>query len=158
MGAPGAAGLGHGGHRARRGRRPVPALRPRARRDGRDPPRRRRLPCHGHRAQPGPRARGGAGVRPAIFLTGATGFLGTEVLARLLEAPECDVLALVRADDDAAAERRLDEVLATLWEDPSPYRDRVTAVRGDVTSPGLGMGIGARRHWLPGGAPARPPL
>ena len=87
-------------------------------------------------------------MRPAIFLTGATGFLGMEVLARLLEAPECDVLALVRADDDAAAERRLDDVLATLWEDPSPYRERVTAVRGDVTSPGLGLGIGPRRHEL----------
>src|SRR3954464_10748226 len=87
-------------------------------------------------------------MRPAIFLTGATGFLGMEVLARLLEAPECDVLALVRADSDAAAERRLDDVLATLWEDPTPYRDRVTAVRGDVTAPGLGLGIGARRHWV----------
>jgi len=79
-------------------------------------------------------------MRPAIFLTGATGFLGMEVLARLLEAPECDVLALVRAPDDAAAERRLDEVLATLWDDPAPYRDRVLAVRGDVTAPGLGLG------------------
>jgi thioester reductase-like protein len=87
-------------------------------------------------------------VRPAIFLTGATGFLGMEVLARLLEAPECDVLALVRADDDAAAERRLDAVLATLWDDPSPYRDRVTAVRGDVTSPGLGLGSGPWRREL----------
>jgi thioester reductase-like protein len=85
-------------------------------------------------------------VRPAILLTGATGFLGMEVLARLLEAPECDVLALVRADDDAAAERRLDQVLATLWDDPAPYRDRVTAVRGDVTAPGLG--IAGRRQEL----------
>jgi thioester reductase-like protein len=79
-------------------------------------------------------------VKPAVFLTGATGFLGMEVLARLLEAGDREVLALVRADDDAGAERRLDGVLATLWEDPSPYRDRVSAVRGELTQPGLGLG------------------
>ena len=44
-------------------------------------------------------------MKPAVFLTGATGFLGMEVLARLLEAGDREVLALVRADDDAAAER-----------------------------------------------------
>jgi thioester reductase-like protein len=82
--------------------------------------------------------------KPTVLLTGATGFLGMEVLARLLEEGERDVLALVRASDDAAAERRLDDVLATLWADPSPYRDRVSAVRGDVTAPGLGLGLARR--------------
>jgi nucleoside-diphosphate-sugar epimerase len=63
-----------------------------------------------------------------------------EVLARLLEAGDREVLALVRADDDAAAEARLDGVLSTLWDDPAPYRERVTAVRGELTQPGLGLG------------------
>ena len=79
-------------------------------------------------------------MKPTVFLTGATGFLGMEVLARLLEEGDRDVLALIRASDDAAAERRLDDVLATLWDDPAPYRKRVTAVRGDVTAPRLGLG------------------
>jgi thioester reductase-like protein len=61
------------------------------------------------------------------------------VLARLLEAGDRDVLALVRAGDDAAAQARLDGVLATLWDDPTPYRERVRAVRGDVTQPGMGL-------------------
>jgi long-chain acyl-CoA synthetase len=78
-------------------------------------------------------------VRPSVFLTGATGFLGMEVLARLLEAGDRDVVALVRAEDTAAAERRLDGVLETLWRDPAPYRDRVRAVAGDLTEPGLGL-------------------
>ena len=78
-------------------------------------------------------------MKPAVFLTGATGFLGMEVLARLLEAGDREVLALVRASDDAAAEQRLDGVLATLWDDPAPYRERVTAVRGELTQPGLGL-------------------
>ncbi len=84
-------------------------------------------------------------MKPAVFLTGATGFLGMEVLARLLEAGDREVLALVRADDDAGAERRLDDVLATLWDDPAPYRDRVSAVRGELTQPGLGLGDRRRR-------------
>ena len=79
-------------------------------------------------------------MKPAVFLTGATGFLGMEALARLLEAGDREVLALVRAEDDAAAEARLDGVLSTLWDDPSPYRERVVAVRGELTQPGLGLG------------------
>jgi nucleoside-diphosphate-sugar epimerase len=79
-------------------------------------------------------------MKPTVFLTGATGFLGMEVLARLLEDGDREILALIRASDDAAAEQRLDDVLAKLWEDPAPYRSRVTAVRGDVTAPGLGLG------------------
>ena len=83
-------------------------------------------------------------MSPPVFLTGATGFLGMEVLA------------LVRAGDRAGAEERLDGVLAKLWRDPSPYRDRVQAVAGDLTRPGLGIegpertglaeGIGAVLH------------
>jgi thioester reductase-like protein len=92
-------------------------------------------------------------VRPPVLLTGATGFVGMEVLARLLERAERPVIALIRAADDDAAERRLDEVLARLWRDPSPYRDRVHAVAGDVTQPGLGIG-GPRRTGITEGVGA----
>ena len=78
-------------------------------------------------------------MNPPVFLTGATGFLGMEVLARLLEAGERDVVALVRAKDQAGADERLEGVLRTLWRDPAPYRGRVRAVAGDVTQPGLGI-------------------
>jgi thioester reductase-like protein len=74
-----------------------------------------------------------------VFLTGATGFLGMEVLVRLLEKGDRDVVALVRGADRAAAEERLEGTLAKLWRDPSPYRDRVRAVPGDLTAPGLGL-------------------
>jgi long-chain acyl-CoA synthetase len=69
-----------------------------------------------------------------ILLTGATGFLGMEVLARLLERTEHDVLCLVRAGDAEAAEARLDAVLATLYNDPSAHRGRVRALHGDLTA------------------------
>ena len=69
-----------------------------------------------------------------VLLTGATGFLGMEVLARLLERTDREVLCVVRAADHDAAEARLDGVLSTLYHDPSPYRARVSALHGDLTS------------------------
>ena len=69
-----------------------------------------------------------------ILLTGATGFLGMEVLARLLERTDHEVLCLVRAEDRSAAQERLDRVLAGLYHDPAPYHGRVRALRGDLTS------------------------
>jgi nucleoside-diphosphate-sugar epimerase len=89
------------------------------------------------RGSSGPRSDGEPGIpagQDRILLTGATGFLGMEVLARLLERTDRKVLCLVRAPDDAAAELRLDGVLTTLYRDPSPYRSRVRAMRGDLTS------------------------
>jgi nucleoside-diphosphate-sugar epimerase len=68
-----------------------------------------------------------------ILLTGATGFLGMEVLVRLLEQTDREVLCLVRAPDQAAADERLAVVLATLYRDPSRFAGRVQALRGDLT-------------------------
>jgi nucleoside-diphosphate-sugar epimerase len=69
-----------------------------------------------------------------VLLTGATGFLGMEVLARLLERTDREVLCLVRAADLAAAEQRLDVVLGKLYNDPSAHRGRVRALPGDLTT------------------------
>jgi thioester reductase-like protein len=41
-----------------------------------------------------------------LLLTGATGFLGMELLARYLERTKRTVYALVRARDDAEAQAR----------------------------------------------------
>jgi len=84
--------------------------------------------------------------RGSILLTGATGFLGMEVLARLLEHDDREVLALVRAADTAAAEARIDGVLRRLWRDGGPrdYRERVRAVPADLTRPGLGLSSASR--------------
>src|SRR4051794_40781779 len=84
--------------------------------------------------------------RGSILLTGATGFLGMEVLARLLEHDDREVLALVRAPDTAGAEARIDGVLRRLWRDggPSEFRERVRAVPADLTRPGLGLSSASR--------------
>lgn len=75
-----------------------------------------------------------------VLLTGATGFLGMEVLVRLLEREDVEVLALVRGGDDEETKGRLEGVLRTLYEEPSPeVCKRVRAVRGDATAEGLGL-------------------
>ena len=82
-----------------------------------------------------------------ILLTGATGFLGGEVLARLLERDRGTVYALVRAPDQAAAQARLDAVLESLMGSAEPWAGRAVAVPGDITAAGLGLGL-AEREWL----------
>ena len=76
----------------------------------------------------------------AVLLTGATGFVGMELLARYLERSERPVLTIVRADDDEAARERIDGVLANLFGyQAGRYADRVTVVAGDLTAPRLGL-------------------
>ncbi len=76
-----------------------------------------------------------ANERP-ILLTGATGFVGMTVLARLLAAGH-EVHCLVRGADDAEADSRLRAVLARVQ---APSTGRAVAVAGDLTAPRLGLG------------------
>jgi long-chain acyl-CoA synthetase len=73
-----------------------------------------------------------------ILLTGATGFVGMTVLARLL-ADGHEVHCLVRAADDGEADARLRAVLQRV---EAPNSGRAVAVAGDITSPRLGLGDG----------------
>ena len=84
----------------------------------------------------------------AMFLTGATGFLGMELLARYLERTDRRIYALVRGVDDGEAHRRMQRTLLALFGPAHPYADRVVALRGDMTQ--VGMGIGARVDSLAG--------
>jgi long-chain acyl-CoA synthetase len=71
-----------------------------------------------------------------ILLTGATGFVGMTVLARLLAAGH-EVHCLVRATDDDDADARLRAVLGRVQ---APSTGRAVAVAGDLTAPRLGLG------------------
>jgi thioester reductase-like protein len=66
----------------------------------------------------------------ALLVTGATGFLGRELVARLLaDDPALAIIALIRADDDASLERRRARLAEGL---PASDASRLSAVRGDV--------------------------
>jgi thioester reductase-like protein len=83
------------------------------------------------------------GAEGALFITGATGFLGLHLLNALLEQTDRPIIALVRAGGDAAAHDRLVAAFksAGLWRalTPAAFESRVSAVRGDLSRPRLGM-------------------
>ncbi len=91
----------------------------------------------------------------ATLLTGATGFLGMDALARLIERcedegrGEAQLAVLVRAADDEGARARLEGALARLYERPPAAAARVRAVRGDLLQPRLGLSA-RDRDWLVG--------
>lgn len=80
--------------------------------------------------------------RNAVLLTGATGFVGMELLARYVERGDRDVYALVRAISDGEAAERIDATLELVGAaDPD---GRVTAIAADIEADGLGLA--ARRR------------
>jgi thioester reductase-like protein len=76
---------------------------------------------------------------PATLLTGATGFVGQAVLARLLERTDRDVHVLVRAGGQEGGQARVRGILHALFDDGDRHADRVHAARGDLLRPGLGL-------------------
>lgn len=79
-----------------------------------------------------------------VFVTGATGTIGSALVPRLLACAGTRVLILVRARDDNEMALRL-EALHTHWghTQNDPRRRSVQAWRGDVTAPNLGLGQAA---------------
>ena len=75
------------------------------------------------------------------FVTGATGTVGSTVVARLLADSQARVLALVRASSPAHAASRLEDALATMGKRGgfSIDRGRIRAVAGNVESRRLGL-------------------
>jgi thioester reductase-like protein len=71
----------------------------------------------------------------AVLLTGATGFVGREILSRFLERDDDHhVFALVRAENDDQAAGRL------------PAHERLTAVAGDIEQRNLGLADRSRER------------
>ena len=75
----------------------------------------------------------------AVLLTGATGFVGMELLARYLERSDRQVYALVRAPDDEAAAARVRTTLASLYGSEDAHPGRVIAIAADIEHEGLGL-------------------
>jgi long-chain acyl-CoA synthetase len=74
-----------------------------------------------------------------VLVTGATGFLGMELMARLLEGGDRRVWALVRAPSPEEAKRRVRKTLAVISPDPAAAAERVIPVTGDILRDELGM-------------------
>ncbi|MDX3697437.1 amino acid adenylation domain-containing protein [Streptomyces europaeiscabiei] len=88
-----------------------------------------------------PQGNGERATDPAqhIFLTGATGFLGSHLLRDLLTHTEAVVHCLVRSPDRQSAQQRLRTALDHfgLWDDA--FAMRLVAVPGDLSAERLGL-------------------
>ena len=94
-----------------------------------------------------------------ISITGATGFVGTALVERLLRCvPDCHLVLIVRDGRRTTAQRRtvreilsndaFDRLRAELANGPESFDDmcarRITTLSGDVGSDGLGLDDDAR--------------
>lgn len=75
----------------------------------------------------------------AILVTGATGFLGASLVVELLQQTSAQVYCLIRAQDTATVQQRLQQNLEfyQLWD--VEQRDRLIPLVGDLAQPYLGL-------------------
>jgi len=85
-----------------------------------------------------------------VLITGATGFLGGYVVARLLETTDADVLAVVRGEDP---QERLDGGLVHVLGDWD--RSRVVAVPGDLSAGAVHADVSDVTHVIHSAADVR---
>ncbi|MCK9397696.1 MAG: thioester reductase domain-containing protein, partial [Methylobacter sp.] len=75
----------------------------------------------------------------AVFLTGATGFLGVFLVAELLEQTQAKIYCLIRAADEQQAMTRLQLQTGCYGLQDGIDWSRVVAVCGDLSAPRLGL-------------------
>ena len=83
-----------------------------------------------------------------VLVTGATGYLGTAILHRLLAYPNVHVYALVRCSDTVSGFQRLRDAITTQGWWQEPYATRIHVWKGDITQPNLGLGEQEQRQIL----------
>ncbi|HCP46483.1 MAG TPA: hypothetical protein DIU15_10590, partial [Deltaproteobacteria bacterium] len=86
----------------------------------------------------------------AMFMTGATGFVGGEAIKRYLDrAPDLHIVAMIRAVDEDRLDKRIDKLLKFHFGDRAEsVRDRFTFVRGDLLKEGLALSESDRQMIL----------
>lgn len=81
-------------------------------------------------------------MRNVIFLTGATGLLGRNIMLQILKGePETKLVLLVRGNSDSLVEQRIDKTLRFLAPeiDVNRIKNRIQVIRGDITFNKLGL-------------------
>jgi long-chain acyl-CoA synthetase len=80
-------------------------------------------------------------MKSVVFLTGGSGFVGQNLIPRIMKDPEAELVLLLRAANESDAMLRLRALLASLADLLADVdcRGRISCVRGDVTAEGLGM-------------------
>ncbi|MED3685585.1 amino acid adenylation domain-containing protein [Bacillus thuringiensis] len=78
----------------------------------------------------------------AVFLTGATGYLGAHILERLLQLPSTTIYCLVRKNEDQVIGAKLKERMEFYFgkEILQKLKERVELIEGDLSLMNLGLG------------------
>ena len=82
-----------------------------------------------------------------LFVTGATGFLGSRIVGELLASTTAEINCLVREKDSGAARQRLLGALEATEGWRPEHQERIRAIPGDLALPGLGL-TGEKRQRL----------
>jgi thioester reductase-like protein len=75
----------------------------------------------------------------AIFLTGATGFLGVYLLNELLEMTEANIYCLIRCENAETGRKRLESHLKSNLIVQKDIDSRIIPIRGDLSKPMFGL-------------------
>jgi len=85
------------------------------------------------------------GPPQAVFLTGATGFLGTYLVAEILETTQAEIFCLVRPKRGENSKLRIEKQMRhyDMWPQDAAWQQawdtRLHVVEGDVTLPRMGL-------------------
>src|ERR1700722_3324444 len=85
---------------------------------------------------------GAAGVGDTVFLTGGTGFLGSEIMKRILEQhPKTRLALLVRSTPREMAGERVEKLLTRMFglADAARHAEGIEVVEGDISLRGVGI-------------------
>ena len=74
-----------------------------------------------------------------IFLTGATGFLGSFLLHELLQQTEAEIHCLVRCSNEEEGKKRIERNLDAFLPGSEFQESRIIAIPGDLSKPLLGL-------------------
>lgn len=76
-----------------------------------------------------------------IFVTGATGFLGWDLVKNLLQHEKVMLYLLVRGDSSRSASERIDKLIRQSYKNYKlkEVREKIKVVRGDITEKNLGI-------------------
>jgi thioester reductase-like protein len=74
-----------------------------------------------------------------VLLSGATGFVGMEILGLYLERTDRHLCCVVRAESQEDADARMRSALGLLFGDELAFAGRISAIRGDIEWPGMGL-------------------
>jgi thioester reductase-like protein len=80
-----------------------------------------------------------------VLVTGGTGFLGAYIIKELLTQTSAFISCLTRGETEEASSERLVQSLRSCFPEEELDYSRITAVKGDITLPGLGLTAEAQK-------------